>query len=607
MHINRRSFLAVGAASAALMACAPRATQSNLTAILDRIATDTLRELPEYATSLAVSEEQAGGPYAARLSDASREGARRLRGVMEKGLADLQALDRASLSPQEAVSLDVVATSLQNDIDDARFEPSATSPYVVTQLTGAYTQIPDFLDSQHALTNRASVDAYIARLSAYPTMLDQETALIAEDSAAGFTPPDFAIDRALVQLRQFAGLSPADTVLVQSLVRRLPEVAEIPEGDRAALLTQVETIVREQVLPAYQRQIEALVAVRPGAVHDAGCWRLPDGEARYAAALKSQTTTSMSADEIHNMGMQLAAELGSQMDAILKAEGLTRGTLTERINTLSKRPDQLYPNTDAGREQLLADLNAQIAHINALMPQYFGVLAKAALEIKRVPPYTEAGAPGGYYNGAALDGSRPGNYYINLRDTAEWPKFSLPTLTYHEGVPGHHWQVSIQQESQGLPFIRSALLGFNAYQEGWGLYAEQFADEIGVYADNALGRLGFLQSAAFRASRLVVDTGMHAKRWSREQAIQTMVEQTGDQVSSITTEIERYSVWPGQATGYMVGRQAIIRMREDAKAALGDKFDIKGFHDAVLTNGAMPLSVTEAIVRDWVSVVQGQA
>jgi uncharacterized protein (DUF885 family) len=273
--------------------------------------------------------------------------------------------------------------------------------------------------------------------------------------------------------------------------------------------------------------------------------------------------------------------------------------VAERVQELSRRPDQLYPNTDAGRQQILDDLNAQTRHIVSLMPQAFNTLARAQLEIRRVPLTTEAGAPGGYYQRAALDGSRPGAYYINLRDTHEWPRFTLPTLNYHEGVPGHHWQISIQQESGSIPFIRSAILGFSAFSEGWGLYAEQLADELGVYADNPLGKIGYLQSAAFRASRLVVDTGLHHKRWSREQAIRSMMEATGDLESSVTTEIERYCVNPGQACAYMIGRQAINEMRTEAKNALGDRFDLKGFHDTMLANGAVPLSVLERIMSAW--------
>ena len=253
-----------------------------------------------------------------------------------------------------------------------------------------------------------------------------------------------------------------------------------------------------------------------------------------------------------------------------------------------------------GRKELLNSLNQQIADLQPLLPKYFGVLARAKLEIRRVPPYIEAGAPGGYYMSGALDGTRPGAYYINLRDTSEWPKFSLPTLTYHEGEPGHHWQGSIAQESRGLPLIRGAFLNFSGYSEGWGLYAEQLTDEMGVYEKNPFGRLGYLQSMTFRAARLVVDTGLHYKKWSREQAIDYMVGVTGDRRSTITTEVERYAVVPGQATAYMAGREFINRIRDEARAELGDKFDIRGFHDAVLADGAVPLSVLETIVKSWV-------
>jgi uncharacterized protein (DUF885 family) len=245
--------------------------------------------------------------------------------------------------------------------------------------------------------------------------------------------------------------------------------------------------------------------------------------------------------------------------------------------------------------------------ITARMPEVCGTLARAPLRIERVPPYIEAGAPGGYYQPASLDGSRPGVYYINLRDTAEWPRFSLPALSYHEGVPGHHWQIAIQQEAEGLPFFRTALSFFGAFIEGWGLYSEMLADEIGMFADNPLNKLGYLQSAAFRSSRLVVDTGIHAKGWSREQAIQSMMQATGNDEGSTTNEIERYCVIPGQACSYMVGRQAILRMRASAESALGDRFDIKGFHDTLLTNGSTPLTVTEQLVSQWVASVQGAA
>jgi uncharacterized protein (DUF885 family) len=610
MEFSRRSLLGASAAGLVLAACARPAANGDLNAILDQLVTDILRESPEFATSLSVSEEQAGGRYIDRLSDFTRAGFERNLQIATAAQTRLQALNRDSLEPRDAVTYDVVTTALSDNIAAAQYKTGggAQAPYTVTQLTGAYTFIPDFLASQHPVTNREQADAYLARLTAYGRVLDEESARIGQDAEDGVIAPDFCIDGALRQLGQFRGMAPAQTVLVTSLQQRLAEIAEISDADKTTLTTQAEGIVRDTVLPAYQRQIDALTAVRPRATHDAGVWKLPNGEALYTTALHAYTTTSMAPDEIHQMGLDLIEQLTSEMDTILRAQGMTRGSVAERIQALGRRPEQRYPSTEAGRAELLAALNAQMAAINARMPEVCGTLARAALEIKRVPEYTEAGAPGGYYQSAALDGTRPGAYYINLRDPAnEWPKFTLPTLTYHEGTPGHHWQISIQQESGSIPFIRSALLGFSAYAEGWGLYAEQLADEMGMYADDPFGRVGYLQSATFRASRLVCDTGLHSKRWTREQAIQSMVAATGDQESNVTTEIERYCVWPGQACSYMVGRQAINRMRDAARQTLGQRFDLRGFHDTILTNGSTPLSVTEQLVNQWVATVSGPA
>jgi uncharacterized protein (DUF885 family) len=611
MHTTRRAVLGATTAGFALAAlgCARQnpGGSTELNALLERLSTDFLRESPEFATSLAVSEERAGGRYIDRLSDVSREGQERQLQLAQRGLNDLRALNRDSLEGQDRVSYDVVVSALEDNVAASQFRHGngAQAPYTVTQLTGAYTNIPDFLASQHPVTNREQADAYLARLSAYPRMLDQESTRIGQDATDGIIQPDFTVGGAINQLRGFAGTAPAQNVLVQSLQTRLAGVTDIPEADKTAMVQRAETIVRDEVFPAYQRQIEALTAIQPRAVHDAGVWRLPRGAELYQAALKAYTTTTMSADEIHQMGVDLVAQFQGEIDAILRSQGMTRGTVAERVQSIGQRPDQRYPSTDAGRTELLAALNAQVQAIQARMPEVCGTLARAALEIKRVPEYTEAGAPGGYYQSAALDGSRPGAYYINLRDPAnEWPKFTLPTLTYHEGIPGHHWQISIQQESGSIPFIRSALLGFSAYSEGWGLYSEQLADEMGMYANDPFGRVGYLQSMTFRASRLVVDTGMHSKRWTREQAIDSMMQATGDQRSNVVTEIERYSVWPGQACSYMVGRQAINRMRDGARQTLGDRFDIKGFHDTILTNGATPLSVSEQLVNEWAASQQ---
>ncbi len=576
----------------------------NLQGTLDGIATSILKEAPEYATTLAVPEKTAGGEYAHRLSDSSTEGLARAVKVARDARASLERIDREQLPAGDQVTYDVVATSADDMIAGAKFGYgtygfSAPRPYVVTQIDGAYVEIPDFLDSQHQVRNEQDAQDYLARVKAFAAMLDQETARIRADAAKGIVPPDFVIDGAVKQLETFAALAPADTVLVQSLKRKVAD-ANLDPARQKELVASTEAAVKDEVLPAYRRQIAEFRAIRPKATHDAGVWRLPDGPQLYAVALRSWNTTSLTPDEIHDMGLKLIERLDKEMDSILDAQGMRKGTVAERVQRLAEDPKQLYPNTDAGRAELLRTLNQQIADLQPLLEKNFGQLAQAKLDIRRVPPYIEAGAPGGYYQSPALDGSRPGAYYINLRDTSEWPKFTLPTLTYHEGNPGHHWQTAVAQESKGLHLLRSAILDFSGYSEGWGLYAEQLADEMGAYEKNPLGRLGYLQSMAFRAARLVVDTGLHHKKWSREQAIDYMVGVTGDQESSITTEVERYAVWPGQATAYMVGRETINRLRADARAKLGDSFDIKGFHDVILTNGAMPLSVLERVVDDWV-------
>jgi uncharacterized protein (DUF885 family) len=596
------------AAHPALAAAEPAGAALNTA--LDHLTTAMLRDDPESATSLAVSQEIAGGKYSNRLTDVSVEGMTRQSRILRDARTELAAIDRARLSPDEIITYDVVMTYIDDVTAGEKFGYGTygfgpPSPYVVTQLTGAYVSIPDFLDSQHQVKTVQDAADYLERVEAFATVMDQQTTEVKAQADKGVIPPDFSIDGAIQQLQVFAANKPADTVLVRSFKRKVSD-ARLDAAAQKDLTARVERAVTELVLPAYRRQIAQLQALRSRAPHDAGVWRLPGGAEYYLLGLRNYNTTDLSPEQIHAMGLKLIEQLHKEMDGILKAQGLTTGTVGERMERLAREPGQLYPNTDAGREDLLKALNQQIVELQPLLPKYFGVLAKAKLEIRRVPPYIEAGAPGGYYQSGALDGSRPGIYYINLRDTSEWPKFSLPTLTYHEGEPGHHWQGSIAQESRGLPLIRGAILGFSGYWEGWGLYAEQLANEMGVYRNDPFGRLGYLQSMTFRAARLVVDTGLHYKRWSREQAIDYMLGVTGDSRASITTEVERYAVWPGQATAYMVGRETINRLRSEAKAQLGDQFDLHGFHDAVLTNGAVPLSMLDTVVKSWVENQKGQ-
>ena len=460
----------------------------------------------------------------------------------------------------------------------------------MSQGTGFFATIPDFLDNQHKVENSADAEAYLARLSAFAHGMDAENARMRRDAEAGSIAPAFLLDTALGQQTGYRAKPIAQWGLVTSLATRTARIS----GDWRA---RAQKICEAEVAPALDRQIAVLKALRARATQDAGCWKLRDGDAYYCWLLKVGTTTPMSPEEVHALGLEQVRSIGVEMDRELRAQGLTQGTVGARMAALGKDPRFLFANTEAGRAQLLAYLNGVIATVRAKLPQAFATQQRADLVIKRVPPEIEAGAPNGYELDGPIDGSRPATYYINLRDTANWPKFSLPTLCFHEGLPGHAWQGNFVR---ALPTIRAQLM-FNAYVEGWALYAEQLGDELGMYAGDPYGKLGYLQSIQFRACRLVVDTGLHAKRWTREQAVRWMVENNGNTVDSATSEIDRYCAWPGQACGYQVGHLHIAGLRDRAKAALGARFDLRRFNDALLTSGSLPLDVLDGVIDGWVA------
>ncbi|WP_174301445.1 DUF885 family protein [Caulobacter sp. S45] len=598
--MNRRDLLAGGAGVAGLALAARTASaqtaagapSAQLNAVFDGIMKENLDRSPELATSLGLDMGARAGQKAL-LDDrsiAAWEGDKRR---MAAQLARLKGVDRSTLGPQDRVNLDsLVYVAALNDQANRRF-PYSGGPYVVSQLTGAYQGVPDFLDTQHSIETKADADDYLSRLSAFATALDQEDAAVRHDVALGVTPPDFILDKTLIQLRALRDTPPATSNMVQSVARRTHEKG-FP-GDYAGQATAIYT---GKVQPALDRQIALATELRAKAVHDAGVARLPDGPDFYALSLKQWTTSDMPPAEIHQTGLDLVASHQSQLDSLMKSQGLTQGTVGERFRVLYNDPKYRYPNTDEGKVKLIADLNLKVAAVQAKLPAYFGTLPKARLDIRRVPKATEAGAPGGYYQPGDLAGTRPGAYYINLRDTAEVPSWTLPTLTFHEGIPGHHLQGSLAMEAS-LPLIRKTQW-FSGYGEGWALYAENLAVEMGMYDSDPLGHIGQLHDSMFRAVRLVVDTGLHSQGWSREKAIRYYVDSLGDQDASATTEVERYCVWPGQACSYMLGKLDWLRQRERAKTALGPRFDIRKFHDAGLLAGAMPLAVLDTRIGEYI-------
>ena len=582
--------------AAAAAAPPPPTPSEQLGATLEAFFQEQLRESPEFVTQLGLDKGELAAAKS-RLTDASVAHLERMRALNADQLRRLQEIDRTRLVGRSAVDYDAVFFGLETTAEaDRRFaygQQGAGAPYVLSQLTGAYQNIPSFLATQHTVETVADCDAYLSRLEDFASVMDQEVERGRRDVGLGVIPPDFVIARTVTQMKALR-TPPEASSLVSSLAERAAAKGIAGDyGGRAA------RIYSDKVLPALGRQIAFMQALAPRAPKAAGVWRLPDGEAYYALSLKVGVTSSLSAAEVHQMGLEQARALAARADALLRKAGLTRGSVGRRIHALYARKRYVYANTDAAKARLIEALNGQVRAMQARLPQYFGALPKAPVEIRRVPKFMEAGAPGGYYNNPSLDGSRPGIYWINLRDTAEVPSWTLPTLTYHEAIPGHHLQLSLQQEAD-LPMIRRASF-YSAYGEGWALYAEQLAQEMDVYQDDPLGEIGYLQSALFRAARLVVDTGIHALRWSREKAIAAMVEIDGDPESSAATEIERYCVWPGQACSYMVGKLTWLSLREKARAALGNRFDLRTFHDAGLLSGNMPLTTLSDVIDGYIA------
>ncbi len=598
--LDRRQLLSSSAAAlaAASLPALALADDSPLTPLFDQFFQERLRQRPESATQLGL-DKGANADLKAKLSDLSDQGRAAERALTQSQLTRLRAVARAPLSPSDQASYDTVLYGLESGAALERFDfggqTFGPSPYIVSQLTGAYQSVPDFLDTKHAIETAADADAYLARLAAFATELDDNTERMRHDAGVGVAPPDFVLDLALEQLGKTRSATPDDSLLVTSIARR---AAAKGLGDHYA--ADAARLYAEKIAPALDRQIAEAKRLRAAAVHDAGVWRLPDGPAFYQAALHDTTTTAYSPAEAHQLGLDQAREIGARVDVLLKARGLTQGSLGARLKALYADPTQLYPNTDAGKAQAIAYCNERLTQIRPLLPNAFHRLPPYQFEVRRVPPQTEAGAASAFSQGPAIDGSRPGLVYINLRDTAEWPRFSLATVIYHEGLPGHQLEGGLALSNPHLSLLRKSM-GFSAYAEGWALYAEQLADELGAYDADPISRIGYLKFQLFRANRCVVDTGIHAMRWSREQAIQYFVDQEGEAPGFAAREVERYCTSPGQACSYKIGHTVIVGLRAKAKAALAAKFDIKDFHDAVLANGRVPLDVLQRATGDWLA------
>lgn len=599
--LDRRQVVAGGLAAAAVAAL-PRAVvaqavsaeSARARALYDRLFEERLRVHPEEATSLGLDTGERGG-LRERLTDQSAANRFGWASNLVAAGPEIRAIDPRALPPQERPHLEILRWHLDRREELVRDDYGLFfSPYTLSQLEGSYRSTPLFLDSQHPVATASDAEAWLSRLEAFARNIGHEVDRSRSDAAQGVIPPSFILDKALTQTRALRAQSGHTADVAVGLQRKASAV-----GLGAGWDERAGRIVDGPIAAAVDRQLALLTDLRMRSTEAIGVSRLPNGARYYAARLRYHTSTDLTPSEAHRIGLREVADYERRLDALLRAEGLTTGGVGARLTALGQRPDQLFPNTDAGRDAILAYANARTDAARPLLPRYFNDPPAVPLEIRRVPPAMEVGAPRGFAQRGPLDGSRPSAFYINLRDTMTWPRFSLPTLVFHEGIPGQVFEGAMGRSTQSIPMLHRISLRVTAWGEGWGLYAEQLADEMGLYENEPLARIGYLQAAQYRAVRVVVDTGMHALGWSRPRALAYMIEKTGLPLGAVENEIDRYIVLPGQATSYKIGHTEIVRAREAARRRMGARFDLKDFHDVVLRQGPQPLDLLRRNVDAW--------
>ena len=556
---------------------------------------------PELLTSLGIAEQFGYRRHNAHLGDESVARVARDFADWRQYLADLKAYDFASQTPAQQLSTRVLTWFIESQLDGEKY---AFHDYPVNQMFGVQNGTPDFLINQHRIADLRGAEDYLSRLGEVGRKFDEVLEGLALREKKGVVPPRFVIERVLTEMRGFAGQPATENPLYANFVKKVDALTALTPAEKQALSARCAQAISSGVLPAYRKLIAFFDSQLIRATTDDGVWKLPDGDAYYAWRLRSQTTTNMTPQQVHDLGQAEVARIEAEMHTILSAQGQLQAgeTPAQAMLRLSKEPRFLYPNDDAGRKAALADYTKMIVDQLQRSRAVVGLVPKAPIEVRRVPEFKEKTAAGAYYNPPAMDGTRPGVFYANLRNMGELPKFGMRTLAIHEGVPGHHFQIALAQEQKGGPIFRK-VLPFTAYSEGWALYAEWLGTELGVYKDDPYSDLGRLQAEMFRAVRLVVDTGIHFKRWPRQQAIDYMAAKTGMPQGEVVSEIERYIVMPGQACAYKVGMLSIRAARARAEKALGPRWNAQAeqaFHDTVLGTGALPLQILDEQVDAWV-------
>ncbi|MBM9499298.1 DUF885 domain-containing protein [Leptospira sp. 201903071] len=558
----------------------------------EKVFWEAVLDDPEYLTSLGVLNNLGIDGYQKRLTDISIEKQKQDLEKTKKNLETLLSYGKEGLADQELLSFEILEWSLRLRIAGERF---LFHDYPANQLFGVQSQIPTFLVTQHPLKSSKDVENYILRLGAVPKKIDQLIAGILLRDQNRILPPDFILDRLISEVSGFISVPARENILYAAFEKKLRKIESIPKEKQDLYLIQVQNSIVTQIFPAYSKLLNLFNEQKKHSDSRAGVWKLPDGDQYYSHELKKHTTTDLTPEEIHNIGLSEVSRIQTEMKTILKGLGKNQ-PIPAAMAALRKESQFLFPDTEEGKLQALKEYKNILKDGEEKTKALFLRMPDGKVEVERIPVFKEKTAPGAYYDEPALDGSRPGIFYANLRDTKEIPKFGMRTLTYHEAIPGHHLQIAIMQELKGLPRFRNTIT-FTAYVEGWALYAERLAKDYRFFED-PYSDLGRMQAELFRAVRLVVDTGLHHKRWTREEAISYMMQNTGMAAKDVTAEIERYIVYPGQACSYKLGMLKILELRESVRKNKKEKFDIREFHSVVLDSGSLPLTILERLVKE---------
>ncbi len=552
---------------------------------------------PELLSQLRLLEGLGIRGHNAELDDRSQASADQQFAKLKTDLATLRSYDRNSMTDAEKLNYDMLEWFMAHQAEGEKWR---YHDYPVNQLFGVQNMLPRFMVNTHQLKDKTDAEQYISRLKQFDRVFAQVVEDLNIRAAKGVVPPRFVLEKVLNEVKGFTSGAVEQHLLYSHFTAEIAKIEGLSAADRANLTSEVKAAIEQSVLPGYQKLTGYLTDTVASATTDDGVWKLPDGEQYYAYTLKQHTTTDLTPEQIHQMGLDEVARIQQEMLTILQAQGISGDNVAQMMTALGDDPRFLYPDNNEGRQQILADYKTILADIETRLAPAFNIRPKAAMDVQRVPEFAEKTSPGAYYNGPAMDGSRPGVFFANLYDIRATPKFGMKTLAVHEGIPGHHFQIALQQELKGLPTFRN-ILPFTVYAEGWALYTERLMAELGLYKDDPFGDLGRLQAELFRAIRLVVDTGIHHKRWTREQAIAYMSGNAGMAKSDVEAEIERYIVMPGQACAYKVGMMKLLELRSKAQKELGDKFKLTDFHDVVLQNGSMPLAILERVVDQYIA------